>query len=97
MARPGYVYIMTNRPNGTLYIGVTSDLVKRVYEHRTGAASGFTKRYGLKGLVYFEAHADIATAIAREKAMKFWRRAWKVKRIDDMNPAWRDLFDEIAR
>lgn len=97
MARPGYVYIMTNRPNGTLYIGVTSDLVKRVYEHRTGAASGFTKRYGLKQLVYFEAHADIATAIAREKAMKFWRRAWKVKRIDDMNPAWRDLFDEIAR
>lgn len=97
MARPGYVYIMTNRPNGTLYIGVTSDLVKRVYEHRTGAASGFTKRYGLKQLVYFEAHADIETAIAREKAMKFWRRGWKVKRIDDMNPAWRDLFDEIAR
>ena len=97
MARPGYVYIMTNRRNGTLYIGVTSDLAKRVYEHRTGAAPGFTKRYGLERLVYYEAHAGIESAIAREKAMKFWRRAWKIKRIEDMNPAWRDLFDEIAR
>ena len=97
MARSGYVYIMTNRRNGTLYIGVTSNLAKRVYEHRAGAVPGFTKRYGLKRLVYYEAYADIESAIAREKAMKFWRRAWKVKRIDEMNPAWRDLFEDIAR
>ena len=96
MPKPGYVYIMTNRRNGTLYIGVTSDLAKRVYEHRIGAAPGFTKRYGLKTMVYYEAHADIETAIVREKAMKNWRREWKLRRINEMNPGWHDLFDEIA-
>ncbi len=96
MYEPGYVYIMTNRRNGTLYIGVTSDLVRRAYEHRTGTVPGFTKRYSLKKLVYYEVHGDIEAAIAREKAMKNWRRAWKLKRIIEMNPGWRDLFDDIA-
>ncbi|MBV9637211.1 MAG: GIY-YIG nuclease family protein, partial [Methylobacteriaceae bacterium] len=76
--RGGWVYIMTNRPNGTLYIGVTSDIARRAYEHREGLIEGFTKRYGLKRLVYMEAYADIRDAIQREKSLKHWPRAWKV-------------------
>ena len=93
--RGGYVYIMTNRPNGTLYIGVTSDLIQRAYQHREGLVQGFTKRYGLKRLVYFEQYDDIRDAIQREKNMKHWPRAWKVRLILKSNPTWRDLFEEL--
>jgi putative endonuclease len=96
MKKGGWVYIMTNRPNGTLYIGVTSDLPKRAWEHRTGIFDGFTKRYGLNRLVYAEAHEDILSAIAREKAMKRWLRAWKVRLIQSSNPNWDDLYDSLA-
>ncbi|WGD29398.1 GIY-YIG nuclease family protein [Ancylobacter sp. WKF20] len=93
----GFVYLLTNRPNGTLYVGVTSDVVRRVWEHREGVVDGFTKRHGLKRLVYVEAHDDIVLAITREKAIKHWPRAWKVRLVHAANPEWRDLYDEIAR
>lgn len=86
---------MTNRPNGTLYIGVTSDLARRVWEHRTGLADGFTKRYNLHRLVYAEHHEDIRIALQREKTMKHWRRQWKIRTIEDMNPDWADLSDRL--
>jgi putative endonuclease len=92
----GWVYILTNRPNGTLYIGVTSDLALRIWEHREGLVEGFTKRYGLKMLVYAEHHEDIRTAIQRETTMKHWSRAWKVKLILENNPDWIDLYDQLA-
>jgi putative endonuclease len=92
----GWVYIMTNRPNGVLYIGVTADLIRRVYEHRTGAVKSFSKKYNLERLVYFERHEEILLAIAREKAMKKWRREWKVELIEKTNPGWNDLYDQIA-
>ena len=91
----GYVYILTNRPNGTLYVGVTSDLVRRVAEHREGAVKGFPKTYGLKRLVYFEVYDDIRTAIQREKNMKHWSRTWKVRLILQSNPQWNDLFEAL--
>ena len=94
--RGGRVYIMTNRPNGTLYVGVTSDLARRVWEHRDGVVAGFTKRYDLKRLVVIERHADILTAIQREKTLKHWPRAWKVNLILSSNPDWNDLFDLLA-
>jgi putative endonuclease len=94
--RGGWVYIMTNRPNGTLYLGVTSNLARRVWEHREGVIEGFTKRYGLKQLVWYEPHDDIRTAIQREKTMKHWPRAWKVRLILDMNPQWVDLYASLA-
>ena len=90
MTKPGYVCMMTNKPDGTLYTGVTSDLIKRVYEHRTGAVGGFTKRYNLKILVYFEKHDPIRDAIVRERRIKEWKRAWKVRIIEERNPEWRD-------
>jgi putative endonuclease len=90
-----WVYIMTNRPNGTLYTGVTSDLARRVWEHREGMAEGFTKRYGLKRLVYFEAHSKIQSAIQREHNMKHWPRTWKVRLILAANPRWDDLYDQL--
>ncbi|CCE10162.1 Excinuclease ABC, C subunit [Bradyrhizobium sp. STM 3843] len=92
----GYVYFMTNRPNGTLHVGVTSDLVRRVFEHRSGLVEGFTRRYGLKRLVYFETFDDIRNAIQREHNIKHWPRAWKVRLVVANNPAWNDLFDTIA-
>ncbi|WP_316226849.1 GIY-YIG nuclease family protein [Bradyrhizobium sp. SZCCHNS3052] len=92
----GYVYFMTNRPHGTLYIGVTSDLVQRVYQHRCGFVDSFTKRYGLKRLVYFEVYDDIQSAIQREHNIKHWSRAWKVGLIIASNPDWNDLFETIA-
>jgi putative endonuclease len=94
--RGGWVYIMTNRPNGTLYTGVTSDLSRRVFEHREGLLDGFTKRYGLKRLVYCERYDDIRDAIQREKNIKHWPPAWKVRLILGMNPEWRDLYGELA-
>jgi putative endonuclease len=92
----GWVYIMTDRPNGTIYIGVTSDLARRAWEHREGLADGFTKRYGLKRLVYSEWHDDIRTAIQRERTMKHWPRAWKVRLILETNPGWNDLYDLLS-
>ncbi len=93
----GWVYIMTNRPNGTLYTGVTSHLARRAWEHRDGVVDGFTKRYGLKCLVYAERHDEIYSAIQREKTMKHWPRAWKVRLILADNPNWDDLYDRLAQ
>ena len=90
-----WIYIMTNRPNGTLYTGVTSDLPRRVWEHREGIVPGFPKRYGLKRLVYVEPFADIGSAIKREHNMKHWPRTWKVRLILAMNPDWTDLYDRL--
>lgn len=92
----GRVYIMRNRPNGTLYVGVTSDLARRIWEHREGIVDGFTKRYGLKRLVHVERYDDIRIAIQREKLMKHWPRAWKVRLILAENPKWEDLYDRLA-
>jgi putative endonuclease len=91
----GWVYILTNRPNGTLYVGVTSNLIQRVWQHREGVVPGFSKQYGLKRLVYFEAYDDIRTAIQREKNMKHWPRTWKVRLILTSNPEWRDLYKTL--
>ena len=96
MMSGGFVYIMTSRRDGTLYVGVTSDLVRRCYEHRNGLIRGFTKQYDLKQLVYFEQHDDIRSAIQREKTIKHWPRAWKVRLIHGQNPEWRDLFDTLT-
>ncbi len=92
----GWVYIMTNRPDGTLYIGVTSDLPHRIWQHREEVAEGFTKQHGLKLLVYAERHDEIATAIQREKSLKRWPRAWKVRLIHEQNPEWADLYHNLA-
>jgi putative endonuclease len=92
----GWVYIMTNRPNGTLYVGVTSNIARRAWEQREGVADGFTKRYGLKRLVFAESHDEIATAIQREHTMKHWPRAWKVRLILASNPNWDDIYDLLA-
>jgi putative endonuclease len=92
-----YVYILTNKPRGTLYVGVTSDLVGRVYQHREGVISGFTKRYGLKQLVHFEKYDTPTLAIQREKNIKHWSRMWKLDFINSSNPQWRDLYTDIAR
>ena len=93
---PYYVYIMSNRPNGSIYVGMTSDLVKRIYQHRTNAVPGFTSRYNLKMLVFWEEHATAMNAIQREKTLKHWVRTWKVELIEKNNPDWIDLFDQIA-
>jgi putative endonuclease len=92
-----WVYILASGPRGTLYFGVTNNLTRRVYEHREGLPDGFTKRYGIKTLVYFEAHDTIAAALQREKNVKHWSRAWKIDLIIAGNPQWRDLYDEIIR
>jgi putative endonuclease len=92
-----WVYILASRPGGTLYIGVTNNLVRRVFEHREGLVPGFTKRYSVKMLVYYEAHDTAVAAIQREKNMKHWPREWKIDLILSMNPNWRDLYDEITR
>ncbi len=86
---------MTNRPNGTLYVGVTNDIARRAYQHRTGTG-GFTRRYQLNKLVYAERHEDIVSAIQREKNIKGWPRAWKVRLIQGINPEWADLYDSLA-
>ena len=96
MEKRGYVYIVASARNGTLYIGVTSNLLKRAWEHREGIVDGFTKRYGCKTLVWFEVHDRIEDAIRREKQMKEWRRAWKLREIEAMNPDWQDLFPTLA-
>jgi len=90
-----YVYILASKKNGTLYIGVTSDLVKRIYEHKQKLIDGFTKEYNVHALVYFESYKDIKEAILREKQMKKWNRKWKIRLIEENNPEWKDLYDEI--
>jgi putative endonuclease len=91
----GWVYLMTNKRDGTLYCGVTSVLPKRAHEHREGVVDGFTKEHGLKRLVYYERHDTIQSAIQREKNIKHWPRAWKVRLIHSMNPDWADLYDTL--
>ena len=90
-----WVYIMSNRKDGVLYIGVTADLSRRIIQHREGKGSAFCRRYGLTRLVYAEEHDSIGDAIAREKAMKAWKRAWKIELIEGVIPAWDDLFDVV--
>ena len=94
--KAGFVYVMTNRRDGVLYIGVTSDLLKRDYEHKTHAVAGFTKRYNLDKLVYYEAFDDISEAILREKILKKFLRFEKIALIEKMNPEWKDLTQTIA-
>ncbi|MBX9636117.1 MULTISPECIES: GIY-YIG nuclease family protein [Nitrosomonas] len=89
------VYLLASQRNGTLYIGVTSNLIQRIWQHREGLAEGFTKKYRVKTLVWYEQHATMESAIAREKALKKWNRAWKLKLIEETNPQWRDLWPEI--
>jgi putative endonuclease len=91
----GHVYIMSNGVSGTLYVGVTADLAARVYQHRIGEGSAFSREHGLTKLVYAEPHDRIENAIAREKALKNWKRAWKINLIEKANPGWRDLYEEI--
>ena len=90
-----WVYILSNRPNGTLYVGVTNNIIRRVWEHREGLADGFTRKYGLKRLVYMEPYEEITTAIQREKNLKHWSRAWKIQLIEKENPGWEDFYDRI--
>ncbi|HVT01481.1 MAG TPA: GIY-YIG nuclease family protein [Patescibacteria group bacterium] len=90
-----WVYILANKRNGTLYIGVTSDLVKRVWEHKNNLVKGFTNKYDIHTLVYFEQTSDINEAIKREKQLKKWNRIWKLKLIEETNPEWKDLYKEI--
>ncbi len=90
------VYILASRRNGTLYVGVTSNLVGRVWQHKHDCVPGFSERYGVHDLVWFEMHTTMASAIAREKAIKKWNRAWKLRLIEAGNPEWRDLYAEIV-
>jgi putative endonuclease len=92
----GYVYILASQPQGTLYIGVTSNLMKRIYEHKTKVADGFTKRYNIGRLVYFEQFEEISAAIAREKQLKKYNRDWKISLIEARNPHWEDLYSNLA-
>ncbi len=93
--KPGYIYIMASRRNGTLYIGVTSDLLARAHQHRNKLIEGFTKEYSCTLLVWFEGHGDIEAARARERQMKKWKRAWKIELIERENPQWKDLYDTL--
>lgn len=92
-----YVYIMAKARNSTFYVGVTTDLQKRIYEHKSEIADGFTKKYGIKRLVYFEKHDSAEEAFRREKRLKKWNRAWKMRLIEEQNPDWNDLYEEICR
>jgi putative endonuclease len=96
MDRQSYVYLLASKPYGTLYIGVTSDLVRRVWQHREKVADGFTKKYSVTQLVWYEVHDDVMAAIKREKQLKEWKRAWKIELIQKENPYWRDLYDDIC-
>jgi putative endonuclease len=90
------VYILAGQRNGTLYIGVTSDLIKRTWEHRNDTVEGFTRKYRVHTLVYYEQHTTMEAAITREKQLKKWNRAWKLRLIEERNPQWRDLWPEIC-
>jgi putative endonuclease len=96
MDKASYVYMLASGCYGNLYVGVTSDLVRRVWEHREGVVDGFTKRYGIRRLVWYEIHSDIVVAITREKQIKKWNRGWKVRLIQEQNPLWRDLYEEFV-
>jgi putative endonuclease len=96
MDKTSYVYILASARYGTLYVGVTSDLVGRIWQHKEGAADGFTKKYGIKQLVWFETHAEMVSAITREKQIKKWNRTWKIELIQQENPHWRDLYEDIT-
>ena len=93
---PYYVYLLASRKHGTLYLGVTNDLVRRIYEHKEKLAGGFTAKYGVDRLLWFEVHDDVTAAISREKAIKKWRRDWKIALIERENPEWRDLWAAIT-
>ncbi|MEE8109730.1 MAG: GIY-YIG nuclease family protein [bacterium] len=95
MTKPGYVYILTSQRNGTLYIGVTNNLAKRVWEHKHDLVEGFTKRYRVHRLVYHETYRDIREALLRERRIKKWNRKWKIQLIEGQNPEWNDLYDEL--
>jgi putative endonuclease len=97
MERQPAVYILANRRNGTLYVGVTSDLPARVWQHRNDLVDGFSKTYSTHLLVYYEMHASMIAAITREKQIKEWKRLWKLRLIESINPDWRDLFEDICR
>lgn len=92
-----YVYILANKPNGTIYIGACTDLISRVYQHRIGAVDGFTKKYRVTRLVYFEAFDNLEDALLRERQMKKWNRSWKIRLIEEKNPNWVDLYPAIAK
>ena len=96
MDRQPCVYMLASQPNGTLYIGVTSNLVKRIWEHKTNIVEGFTRKYKVHNLVWYEIHETMESAITREKALKKWRREWKIGLIKSFNPEWTDLYETIA-
>ena len=96
MDKQFYTYILASQRNGTLYIGVTSDLIKRIWEHKNKVVKGFTEKYGVAQLVYYEVHVTAEAAIRREKRLKFWQRQWKLELIDKHNPEWKDLYEEIV-
>ncbi len=95
MSKNFYTYILASKRNGTLYVGITSDLITRVWQHKEGLMDGFTKKYRVNKLVYYEEHGDAANAIHREKRLKEWKRQWKLALIEKFNPAWNDLYDSI--
>jgi len=95
--KPHFIYILTNKVNGTLYVGMTENLARRVSEHKAGLAEGFTKKYGCRLLVYYEVADDFESALRREKTIKKWSRQWKLNVINEMNPAWDDLYDSILQ
>ena len=95
MSKTYWVYMLASKKNGTLYTGVTNDLARRAFEHRNGAGGRFTRRYHVQRLVWFEEHSDINEAIAREKQIKRWERAWKIQMIEAINPAWDDLYETL--
>lgn len=96
MSKQPCVYLLASKRNGTLYVGVTSDLVKRVWEHKNHVVDGFTKQHGVDQMVWFEVHETMESAIQREKAIKEWQRAWKLKLIEEFNPSWKDLYDSVC-
>ena len=97
MDKQFYVYFLTNKRNGTIYTGVTSNLIQRIYQHKHDLADGFTKKHGCKMLVWYEHHGSAESAITREKQIKAWKREWKINRITEMNPKWEDLYNDICK
>ena len=96
MEKQFYVYILASKRNGTLYTGVTSNLIKRIWQHKNELLEGFSKKYKVKNLVYYEVHNNVGSALTREKQIKKWRRAWKLRLIEEKNPEWKDLYKEIS-